>query len=768
MKEKIKQVTILFLCLMLMISLIPGGSLADDTDDTEDAAEVTEETESDEATEDAPPPQQVVIVESGELFPITATKKIAENDFLELYIDEETGNIRIKDKKSGNEWLGSPQLDKATLPNNKVFIESPVHIEYTDGASVSQTYTLKDKENKMSITEIESGARVDFQIEELKMSFAIEYILTDDGMEVVIPDDSVKENGKVRLTSLEVMPYFHAAHRRNEGAVFVPDGSGALMTIKEKHPTYFTGYSEPVYGPDRTFASELGDVMAQGFTRGSAPKERIALPVYGIYHEGTGFLGVITEGEETANINATPSGIRNIAYYRAGTEFFYRKQDVMFIGSSGKIPLFQGQRITGDRRVKFILLEDEEANYVGMANAYRQYLIDNQGLEKQAQSSMPLHIELVGGIVRDEIIGTTFIDLTTFEQAQSIIDDYAEKGVDSLKMTFKGWSKKGIYGNQPRHFPIERKLGGKKRLEQLAEHAKEKGVDLYLDANYVRPFEKSKGMKPRKDAVRGIDREVMKNPNYRVSSRLGHNGQLFYLLKPERAAGYAAKEVDKYKDLGVTGVHLSFMGDLLYSDQDPNHMSERKEAKEAWIDTIDTFKQSVEKVSVDYGYAYTLGRVDEIHHIPMDSSHFVYLDKTVPFYQIVIHGMIPYTGMPANLRNDSKVEFLRAIEYGTFPSFELTYKSTDNLKRTMEDRLFSSDFDYWFHVSLEEYEKIQEIQGQTANQLIVNHEELARNVYKTTYENGTEVIVNYNKKSRQIDGQTIEGLDYLIQSAGGE
>ena len=130
------------------------------------------------------------------------------------------------------------------------------------------------------------------------------------------------------------------------------------------------------------------------------------------------------------------------------------------------------------------------------------------------------------------------------------------------------------------------------------------------------------------------------------------------------------------------------------------------------------FKQSLGKVSVDYGFAYTLANVDTIHGIPTDSSHFVYLDETIPFYQIAIHGLIPYTGKPINLRDDGQIEWLRAIEYGAYPSFELTYKDTSQMKRTMEDRLFSSSYDYWFEKSLEEYEEFAYLYEQTAGQLI--------------------------------------------------
>ena len=67
-----------------------------------------------------------------------------------------------------------------------------------------------------------------------------------------------------------------------------------------------------------------------------------------------------------------------------------------------------------------------------------------------------------------------------------------------------------------RSFPVEKKLGGAKDLRDLAAYAKEKGVSLYLQANYARAYEKSDGMSKKKDAIRGMDREVKESPNYYV------------------------------------------------------------------------------------------------------------------------------------------------------------------------------------------------------------------------------------------------------------
>lgn len=702
------------------------------------------------------------------MYPITATTKVAENSLYTLYLDPKTANIRIVNKQTNKEWLGSPQVSRRTPPNNKKFIDSPVHIKYTGGADIAQTYTLKkDVETKLTIQNIDQGVRAQFDLTALKISFAVEYRLRDDGLELTVPYSSIKEDGASRLVSLEVLPFFHAGNETDEGAVFLPDGSGALMIFRENHPKYFSGYSEPVFGSDLTFKAESFNNITPIWRQAKPPKESVALPVFGIHRNDTGFLGIITEGEEDARINGIPAGIRNISLYRASAEFVYRKQDLIFIGNSGQIPLFQGEKIAGDRQIRYVLLEDKDADYVGMAKAYREYLVKEKGVKPVIQEEMPMSVHLLGGILRDEIIGSDFIKMTTFEQARAIIDEYAGKGINNLELTFTGWSEDGLYGDQPDHFPVDKHLGGSKGLKELVSYAKEKGISIYLQANYVRPFESSDGFSKRKDAIRGIDREVMESFNTYVSNGYNDNDETFYFLKPDRVfENHIKEELEDFAEMGIAGVSLKYMGDTIYSDLDPKSLTSRKQTADVWVNALDAFKEKVGKTAVDYGFAYTLGHVDRIDNVPQDSSHFVYTDQTVPFYQLVLHGLVSYTLKSSNLRDDSRMEFLRAVEYGALPSFELTFEPPSTLQRTMEDRLFSSSYSYWLDPSVEEYHQFAEIYKAIGNQQIVNHERINEQVYRTTYANGTQIIVNYGEEAMTIDGQTVKGLNYAMSGGG--
>ena len=161
-----------------------------------------------------------------------------------------------------------------------------------------------------------------------------------------------------------------------------------------------------------------------------------------------------------------------------------------------------------------------------------------------------------------------------------------------------------------------------------------------------------------------------------------------------------------------------------------------------------------------------LGHVNRIDNAPLDSSHFIYLDETIPFYQIVLHGLIPYTARAANLRDDSATEMLRMLEYGALPSLELTNAPTSNLQRTMEDRLWSSELSEWLQPSTKEYKAIKDLYAQIANKAITNHEKLGQGVYRTTYENGTQVLVNYGTDAVNLAGISIPALGYTFQTGG--
>lgn len=67
--------------------------------------------------------------------------------------------------------------------------------------------------------------------------------------------------------------------------------------------------------------------------------------------------------------------------------------------------------------------------------------------------------------------------------------------------------------------------------------------------------------------------------------------------------------------------------------------------------------------------------------------------------------------------------------------------------------------------AVEEYNTVNGVLKEVADQPITAHEELADNVYRTTYGGSTKVIVNYNAESVVIDGQTIPATGFAVVKA---
>ena len=180
-----------------------------------------------------------------------------------------------------------------------------------------------------------------------------------------------------------------------------------------------------------------------------------------------------------------------------------------------------------------------------------------------------------------------------------------------------------------------------------------------------------------------------------------------------------------------------------------------------WKDIVQISMQETGAAVIQGGNAYMLDTTDFFTRVPLDRYNYVFSEETVPFFPLAVHGLVRYTGDESNLRSD-RDEFLRAIEYGALPTFELTTNPSVLLTRTQYNRLYSSRFADWEPQIVDEYELFVRQLGYTVNLLMEDHRQIADGVYETVYEDGTRVIVNY-KTRRYTDGEyAVEGQNYLI------
>jgi hypothetical protein len=165
------------------------------------------------------------------------------------------------------------------------------------------------------------------------------------------------------------------------------------------------------------------------------------------------------------------------------------------------------------------------------------------------------------------------------------------------------------------------------------------------------------------------------------------------------------------------------------------------------------------KVMIKGGNFYSLKNADVVSELPMSCSR----EETesyvsVPFVQIILHGIVEFSYDGINRMSDSKIAILRCVEYGAVPGYVVTnnaFVKTDN---------YTSVFgvDNWLNTSLfDTYSEISSVLNDLRGSRITNHYMVSDGVYCTEYESTTRIYVNYTEQPVTVSGITVEPMNFF-------
>ncbi|TJY44531.1 hypothetical protein E5161_03915 [Cohnella pontilimi] len=696
-----------------------------------------------------PDPQPVAKEIVDKLSNLAGYAKVSENDRLSLYFEPVTSSIAVSDKTTGATWMSASNITDEALGGSELLknsVRAPLNLTYADISRPVQdplytnSITLPPKISK---EDIDKGIRVHYDFDKLGISFAIEYTIEADRLEVYIPAADIKEKTSNLLVSIEILPNLGSGTDKDKGYMFYPDGSGAISYFKETHPQYKDRYSATVYGSE--------DVLK----RTSQRVENAYLPVFGANKNGNGFVAYVTQGEFESKINYYPSGY-TVNLNRVSGEFFYRRFYDAAIRRGEFSQRVEKDLMPVDHRLRYVFLPKDHSDYSEMAKAYRSYLIESGKLQKRIADGgkeIPAAINLFMGIREDNVLSKQFLKITTFEQAKKFLQELNTAGVNAMSVVLEGWMKDGL-GDFPDSDQVSSELGGRAKLTDLTKYAKDHQIDIFLDFNNVDAFDRNLGFR------KNID--VMKSPS---KLALEDYYGFWYLLNAERAwtkfMGSQAKTLAGYD---ASGISFAEMGSIALADYNEYHPFTREGTVQKWLEMMKYSREQNGKVAVYGGNSYVLGTADRLMDIPLHDTGYVYSDEAVPFYQMVVHGYIPYSGdLPMNSHYDSRELFLKWVEYGSMPYYELTYAKPEEFRYTFySDTLFSSSFDQWSPFLIQQYKELNKKLGHTWSQEIESHRIITRDVYETTYGDGTKVIVNYSSLPYKSTGVEVQPKDYIV------
>lgn len=704
-----------------------------------------------------PPPLPSFPVASGAPWAPAAVRsdgfaEVAANDRFVLYVDPATSRIAVENKQSGYWWRSNPAPEELAGETAKGMVlehlQSPFILEYVSGTQIRRLQSnALDPKLAVSYVPIEDGIQVTYDYPELSLSFVVQYRLTEHGFELRIPEAGMREDGDMKFVAINPLPYFGAVPGgQQEGYLFVPDGPGGLIRFDRPHPSHVRGYEFPIYGEDPSHLKE----------RAVMPKrENIAYPVFGLVRGGEAYAAIVGEGRYSANIKAVPAGI-STSFHSISVNFIYRQEYGRKVSglTDETVRTMEQGRVKADRRVEYRLLSGGDADYAGMARAYRQYLLENGmlGAPLAPVEHTPLLLTIIGGGEKRKFGGMRYETATTFAQAEDMVEELERLGVRNLRIHVQGWQSGGRKSTD-RRFPVAGGMGGTEGARRFVEAMKQKGVQvLFEDAlGWKHPDETGFSMK--EHGVRSIDSTVLRGRflfSGGFENAPGPSDE--FIVHPALEIRRQKEVIDKLKEIGVDGIHYADgPGNLLFSDYNPGQPLSRADTAHYYRSLLAYAREALGVVSIARGNDYALRDAARVVELPLDSSHDLMVDETVPFYPIALHGYVEYTARPGNLRDEYEADFLKAIEYGAIPHFQVTHEPSRALKGTDYADVYSSEFAVWKERIAQEADAFDRLAG-VYHQPIADHEQVADGVFVTTYEDGTKVTVDYHKMEFYVEG----------------
>lgn len=693
---------------------------------------------------------------AAEASPVAMAVK-ARNEYLELSLSNDNSRLELKDLATGHIWRS--YVPEAALQNkpNKLWtnqINSICTIEYattSDTKGNAQSDSSYKYVSSTTSETIENGILIHFNFAALNIRFDISFELGGKSMRVTVPDSSIQEHGKNRLVSLSVLPFFGAAFDSEEGYYLYPNGSGELYRFKEQkyRQNALKEYIIPYYGSDKVDLDETDDFYAM-------------LPAYGVKSGDSAFTNVILEGDADAQLHLVPGGV-SVETNRIYNTFLYR-QAYSITGSKLSTAggdtvknlgtMFETDRVEGDRCCQYVFLSGDTADYSGMANAVREMLAETGDLVQYVSASdqAPMMIDLVGGVTKKSFIFNSFISMTSFDQAQEIVADLLENGVRNLQINYNGWSKNGI-AKSPSHYKAAFKLGGKSGLKKFAEYCSEHSVPLNLQVNFVNAV-KNKGSF-------SLNQDTARDPNGYMYTDMD---QLNFLLRPLSILQRGDKLLQYLKGIPVAGLTYDKLGNTLYKDQTNKEYSRQKTA-ESFAETAAKGNQKAVTAQTTGGNLYMLKQTAVVRDITGKKTGIALSDQAVPFYQMVVHGMVNYTGSPVNLYYNTAQQLLEMIEYGFAPYFEITAESPRKLKGTDYEQLFTSEYAQWKDSILKTAKEFEAL-AEFYSEYMIKHEQVTDTLAAVTYSNGKTIVVNYSQAEAEYQGVKIPKESFRIIGKG--
>lgn len=639
---------------------------------------------------------------------------IAKSDMIELYFDRENCTVSVYDTASDKLWSSLPEKnagEKTSAVSLTVLVNGSSYTLSSQSDSVGFSSALyEEKENGVTVNygfkrTLEDGTKIN-------LFLPVSYTLADGALTVEADCSNIAGEGHdsdVPVTHIGILPFFGSDSKGAEGDyMLIPDGCGATVDTSVS-PEAFENISLPVY--------EEGNLLG----------------VFGKKNADSAYAVLIDEGEELSSVKVQK------ALSSGGLNRIYADFEITPTHSDEENIYICNDSYKGKIRLVYRFLSYGNADYTGMAVAVREMLIRKGYLlseREDAEGDYPFNLSVIFQNYVTDARGRTLAQtLTTYAQAQEMLDSLKAKGITNINMRLKG----ALTDEELAKIDFSSAPGSKKDLEKLISYGESDSVTFYTDASLVTLSE---------DA--GAQKGAL-TPDGEYLSEAGRT----FLSAPLIAENSNAL-IRFMRKNSVQGVCINDGCKTLYGDCSAEDFSLKTDIADVISGQVASVS-ALGKLMVDTGNIYGVKYADTIVNLPVTAKvQDRDLCARVPFVQTILHGLADYSCEPVNSFANSEKAFLKCIEFGAVPYYE--WYASDLSTQEKTDK---SSYLNFITEAQSQYERAAEVFEDLRDARITDHYRVRKNVYYTCYDNSTGIYVNYNDEPVTVNGMTVEAMSFL-------
>jgi hypothetical protein len=487
----------------------------------------------------------------------------------------------------------------------------------------------------------------------------------------------------------------------------------------------------------------------------SVRKKEPLMPVFGaaMGNNQQGFAAWADDGGEHMEIVMSPK--ENMTNYNfIFPRFVFNRQmhQVYNRKGEGYFRLYP-ERLHYDISMDYRFLTGEEANYVGMALAYRRHLIENKTIipgKVQVDGKMPLRADFIMSDVKKSVIGYGNVITTTAKEAGGIVKDMLDNGIEVMNGGLLGFQDGGITTGKPWTLDFTGSIGTERDFRRLFEETAALGVDLSFYQDY--------------SVISRLQMNLSRNQAYHVN-RWGIKAydnmdpflpvQEISFARPQRSADWFMQQAKKAAVLGASSVTADGITNRLISHwgrRDPVTASEAVEMFEK------TFAESPLPINMKTPNQYLWKYAARFLDTPVFSTQYIIETDTVPFLQLVLNGTMEMYAPYANFSFYTQRDRLRMIDYNVYPSFVLTQKPAHLLSSTNSLNYFSTEYDVYRGTIMNVYSETAACLSHVKGREWLNRTVLEEGIILNEYSGDIKILINYTDNVYRYSGLAVDAL----------